>query len=351
MDIPNGWVHVGSSPDSCKSYNSLHPTPPLWGLVGHDPGPEGKSEAQVTHVTSNLMCCSEPPAGDATTALKSVASVPVPTANTKHEQDILDKKHPIWFGRKHGYRGNTHEEAADFCKSIGDMVLCEAETYCPEDNEDPERPLFLQREAFEGEQWAPVATADAGTEGEWILVGTLDGVAQSTCAAFDDVRGMKPKGWSVDEGESELKENVLCCLNPNHLLKEMNFARDLDRIWLGESFGWKGGSHDDAVEFCQKLGNKKLCPYAAYCPHGAGQPVIGGHVEDFTALGEQWAPVHHASSNDDEANYWVMIGQKYGNSATTCMDNWELEGGAPEWGTSDDNAEMKKYVMCCSFGD
>jgi len=272
-------------------------------------------------------------------------------ATDTYEQDILDKKHPIWFGRKHGYHGNTHKEAEDFCKNINDMVLCPAKTYCPGDNTGSDPPLFLGKSAFEGEQWAPVSTTDSDDpNSKWMLVGTLDGSSQSTCSTFGDVKGMKPNGWSVEDStDPDMRQNVLCCLNPNHLLKEMNFAEDLELVWLDESFGWKGGSHNDAMEFCKKLGNKKLCPYSAYCPHGVGQPPIGGHAEDFNMVGEQWAPVHHTSSDQSKSNYWVMIGQKYQNSATTCMDNLQLEGREPEWGLSSEKAEMKKHIMCCKF--
>lgn len=342
MDIPNGWVNVGSSSDSCELYNSIHSSPPLWGLVGRLIEGEQFLDIDVMDITADIMCCREPLEGDTTTTLQTTASSIVPVASTSYEQDILDKHHPIWFSRKHGYGGTTHEEAAAFCKGIGDMVLCPREAYCPETSE---KPLFFQRDPFTGEQWAPVESSDTRPGRKWILVGPLDGESQSTCATFDDVKGMKPRGWSVDTSDSGLKENVLCCLNPNHLIKEINFAKTLDRIWLDESYGWNGGSHDDAKEFCQKLGgNKRLCPYTAYCPHGPGQPVIGGHDIDFNMEGEQWAPVNHESS------YWVMIGRKYGNSATTCMDNWELEGREPPtWGTSNERADLKKHIMCCSL--
>ena len=79
------------------------------------------------------------------------------------------------------------------------------------------------------------------------------------------------------------------------------------------------------------------------CPHGPGQPVIGGHIEDFNMEGEQWAPLHR------DSNYWVVIGRKYENSATTCMDNWELKGHVPSWGMSNERADLKKHIMCCSF--
>ena len=95
---------------------------------------------------------------------------------------------------------------------------------------------------------------------------------------------------------------------------------------------------------CRGFGNRKICPYTAYCPHGPGQPVMGGHETDFKTEGEQWAPVY-----GEKYNHWVMIGQKYQNRATTCMDNEELEGEESSWGSSKENASMKKYIMCCSF--
>ena len=72
---------------------------------------------------------------------------------------------------------------------------------------------------------------------------------------------------------------------------------------------------------------------------------MGGHEEDFGTEGEQWAPVYGGV----KTNQWVMIGQKYQNRATTCMDSEQLEGDEPSWGLSKENASMKKYIMCCSF--
>lgn len=71
--------------------------------------------------------------------------------------------------------------------------------------------------------------------------------------------------------------------------------------------------------------------------------VIGGHVEDFNLEGPQWAPVHH------DTPYWVQIGRKYDNSATTCMDNWELEGEIPSWSDSTERSDLKKHIMCCDL--
>lgn len=69
---------------------------------------------------------------------------------------------------------------------------------------------------------------------------------------------------------------------------------------------------------------------------------MGGH-SDLNLHGEQWAPVYGTD------NHWVQIGQKYGNSATTCYTHQQLEGNDPYWGYSSDNASAKQFIQCCSF--
>ena len=83
--------------------------------------------------------------------------------------------------------------------------------------------------------------------------------------------------------------------------------------------------------------------FSSDCPHGSGKHPTGGHSVDFNLEGEQWAPVYGAY------NRWVLIGTKYGNSATTCFMHNVLEGGPPEWGLTSKNAGAKKHIQCCSF--
>jgi hypothetical protein len=113
IDIPNGWVQVGSV-DTCELYNAMHPHPPLWGLNG-----EGDSD-----VTEHIMCCDS---GFTTTAeaAQSASQTSLYDTPTVKEQDVLYNFNPVWLQRKHGYAGTTHEEALDFCKHISDnMELC-----------------------------------------------------------------------------------------------------------------------------------------------------------------------------------------------------------------------------------
>jgi len=283
------------------------------------------------------MCCKEPSNG-VINGKKSANGLTPPTsvaiAKTKNEQEVLEKMNPVWFGRRHGYDGDTWGEAAAFCKAIGDMVLCPQKAYCPSE----ENKLFLQKDPFEGEQWAPAAS-DFGTGEEyWVAVGNNG----DTCATHKELQLTQPE-WALDGSRPELKEHVLCCQNPKYLPKMQTLKKELNPIWMDSSHGWSGGSHDEADQFCDSFGNRKLCPYTAYCPHGPGQAVIGGHTTDFNTEGEQWAPVY------GESYHWVLIGQKYQNRATTCMDSLELEGVMSDWGMSEENAELKKYIMCCSF--
>ena len=69
----------------------------------------------------------------------------------------------------------------------------------------------------------------------------------------------------------------------------------------------------------------------------------GGHTSDFNDEGKQWAPVY------GEQNHWVMIGMKYGNSATTCYTHNQLEGVPPDWGLTKGKADLKRHIKCCSF--
>lgn len=72
---------------------------------------------------------------------------------------------------------------------------------------------------------------------------------------------------------------------------------------------------------------------------------MGGHSADFNLEGEQWAPFEEG----DGKNNWVLVGRKYGNSATTCYSHKQLEGSSPAWGLSGEKASFKRHIQCCSF--
>ena len=155
-----------------------------------------------------------------------------------------------------------------FATSITDTTLSirqPIEAYCPNGPGD-EKVLFLQKDAFEGEQYSPVSSYnndDTGVGNDWVMVGTKDGDPKSTCSQYEDLNDGKSPLWAADGSRTELKEHVLCCLEQDDLKKEQDISRGMNPIWLDDKHGWNGGSYNDAVEFCQGVGGKRLCPYAA----------------------------------------------------------------------------------------
>jgi len=136
-----------------------------------------------------------------------------PVGLTKNEQAALNHMHPQWFSRKDGYRGTTHQEAVEFCNGIGvgGMQLCLPEAYCPNgspyDGEDNPQPLFLRRNVFHDEQWAPIAV----NPNSWLLIGTLHDNPAFTCETYEALHDNQQPLWGFDGSSTELKQYVLCC--------------------------------------------------------------------------------------------------------------------------------------------
>lgn len=84
--------------------------------------------------------------------------------------------------------------------------------------------MFLQRDPFAGEQWAPVAN-EFGKE-VWISIGQ----SPNTCSTHEDLLLPQPE-WAVDGSNQEVKDNILCCQSPKHLQKEQSLMNDLNPIW------------------------------------------------------------------------------------------------------------------------
>merc|ERR1712153_180421 len=95
IDSANGWVQIGNK-DTCMKYTDVHPHPPTWGLTG--------KEAET--FTSHILCCEEPEGSG-----PHIEKVEEMGQLTNAETIIVSTLHPVWFGRKHGYHGTTHEEA------------------------------------------------------------------------------------------------------------------------------------------------------------------------------------------------------------------------------------------------
>ncbi|KAL3786143.1 hypothetical protein HJC23_010717 [Cyclotella cryptica] len=361
INQPNSWVSVGPE-GTCQTYSDIYGSPPEWGLTGEgDPG-----------LTQTIVCCIDIE-DDKSEASSEAENSDASIVLTENEQAALESFKPQWFGREAGYLGTTYQDALEFCSNVAGMMLCPLMAYCP-NGPQVSKPLFLQLDAFDGEQWAPVAVQGNGTDADYIMVGTISGNPTTTCLSYEQLKGVQVPSWGLDGTHTEIKEHILCCNDPSFssegvitpaVDEDLNSVPtqtedsptlgdgsfdlegavklDLVPVWLDEEDGWSGGSHDDAEAFCKQIVGKSLCPYAAYCPHGPGQPVIGGHDVDFTTEGVQWAPVFGSN------NHWVLISQKGGNSATTCMSHADLEGSSPDWGLTGDRPWLKRHIMCCNL--
>jgi len=309
---------------------------------------------------------------------------------TAWEQQIREKHNPVWFDNQLGWQGTTHADARAFCNTVAPhgqhgatMDLCPIQAYCPNgpnDDDDASKPLYLHKEAFEGEQWAPLDSGDNA----WIMVGMLNRDPSSTCRSFKELHHRDPS-WGLDGSSTSLKKNILCCeplIDASEIedhstaddglpsgITDGNFSASTSDGGTANGgtpaesnpntdmfhpywFQWHGGSHDDAIELCrEKEGyngkQMELCPYHAYCPNGPSKSPLGGFRDDDDSgngddEGEQWSPVYGLE------NHWVLITRRGHNSVTTCLIYQQLYDALPDWGLDDSNPEMKKHVMCCT---
>lgn len=410
-DRSNQYVMVGNT-DECNRVTASNPS-------GY-----GRNNGDVD-IMNHLMCCNDVilevsedlgvvPTQSVSNFGASASSVNTQnTGSSTHtltelEHNVKSKYIPFWFGFKDGWSGGSYQNAVDFCASVDpgkgeNFRLCPLMAYCP-NGPHVEKPLFLQKEAFEGEQWAATSFAPNA----WVNVGR----EPNTCSMYKENYHKDPD-WGLDGSEPGLKQHILCCKggssgydytddDPTALTQtdeesgtaglsdsqpvatagtsqsaqgsiqgmpeniggshtgsgnsvphggstthEAGIVVHLNPMWYDHSKGWNGGSHEDAIQFCSKQGDDKpmaLCPYDAYCPHGPTNIALGGADMEF-ATQEQYAPYY----GDDE--HWVLIGRFNNARTTTCLDYKQLFGEDPPWGTDDSRKELKQHVLCCSTSD
>ena len=308
---------------------------------------------------------------------------PQPTHSlTDMEVKIVDAHHPVWFSNQVGWQGTTHAHAKEFCESIPHseggktLHLCPLEAHCPNGPRETE-PLYLQQDAFEGIQWAPISNQDNG----WVMVGKFKDDNPLTCQTYLDINHHEPE-W--DDGSSpELKKHILCCEDnvgndggtlkgeeENSLVEEAeqpsgDLAKDEDGssnvgsslmteleikiqdkhhpTWYSTEFGWNGASYDDAKAFCESIPHGDdgdtlhLCPLHAYCPNGAreNEPL---YLQQDAFEGVQWAPY------SNEYNGWIMAGDV---NSLTCQTYMQINHRDPSWGLDGSSPNLKEHIMCC----
>jgi hypothetical protein len=405
----NGWVMVGKFDDkdplTCLTHMQMFNHNPAWGLDGSKPElkehllccegytayedvpPEvviSDSVANEDGNDSNGSSSTEAPSDGivSTSDAGESKEESVSISMTALEAQILVTHHPVWLNSDLGWQGTTYDDAKAFCESISDTLhLCPLDAYCPNGPRDI-KPLYLHLDSFEGVQWAPISDSFNA----WIMVGKFEEEDPLTCVTHMQMFNHNP-GWGLDGSKPELKEHILCCddnsssesvdeagmpdagsfvdsdspnsnsegghegsamVDGGKYTLEASIMNTFNPAWFSaDQGGWDGGSHDDAIRFCEKFTGShgksmELCPYRAYCPQGPSKPVIEGHGADFDKEGEQWAPVY------GQANHWVLIGKRGTDVSTTCQSHAQLTGEEPLWGLDYSNKEVKKYVMCCS---
>jgi len=298
---------------------------------------------------------------------------------------------PIWFNRQGGWEGITFTDAVNFCSSHDERVPCPYEIYCNRGpNQEPYDGIRPN-----GEQWAAVSNGP----NQWVQVGDM-----FTCQRYTDLHDKKKPEWGItgvsfehEHGAGGITQNILCCNNANHLgpvtewgkqdaienaeedstfdttntttmqLVDAQNEKDVSAsggnvavvsndvnkqkrekaviaafqpIWFSSAHGWSGGSYEDGVEFCESYNHMVLCPFAAYCPNGPGQPPLpGSMVVDLD--GEEWVPAN------GPMNTWVQVGKIDGDADTTCTLYHELYGQRPGWGIDGSMQDLKHHIMCC----
>lgn len=370
-------------------------------------------------ITRHIMCCKR--AGDADATADNTAAppdatdmtgpplvtLPEPSSSSMTELEIKieEAHHPTWYNNELGWKGTTYNDAKAFCESIphgdsGTLHLCPLEAYCP-NGPRVSAPLYLQMDAFEGVQWAPMSNEDNG----WIMVGRFSDEQPMTCKSHLDINHHEPD-WGQDGTSPELKRNILCCEDdtgsdggimkgdeenapsgefmaenynsgndehgaasqpddigssstqdatsntattsneeqPSSVLTELEtqIQDEYHPTWFNKDMGWAGTTHDDAKAFCATFshGDGKtlhLCPVEAYCPDG---PKDRGplYLHKDAYEGVQWAPI----SNED--NGWIMVGDIAG---LTCQTYMQINHREPIWGVDGSSTQLKEQILCC----
>ena len=297
---------------------------------------------------------------------------------------------PVWYNRQSGWEGITFSDAVNFCASREERIPCPYEIYCIE---GPGRPPFDGIRP-NGEEWA----ATSNGPNQWVQVGDM-----FTCQRYTDSHDKKKPEWGItgvsldhEHGAGGITQNILCCKDANHLgpvtdwgkqdaidsadadntsetsnSTQMNIEDQVNEkdasisgnvaiisdninsqkrekaviaafqpIWFSTAHGWSGTSYEDAVGFCESYNHMVLCPFAAYCPNGPGNPPLPGSM--VVALdGEEWVPAN------GPMNTWVQIGKLDGDDDTTCTLHHELLGERPAWGVDGSRRDVKHHIMCC----
>jgi hypothetical protein len=150
----------------------------------------------------------------------------VPPSASNAIVNTLKTFDPVWFDRRSGWEGITFVDAVNFCKSKEKRVPCSYELYC---NEGPGLPPY-EGVKSNGEQWAAISNGP----NQWVQVGTMNNDPTHTCKTYKQILGELPE-WGITgistehaHGAGGITQNLMCCLNANHLNADWYIADEDD---------------------------------------------------------------------------------------------------------------------------
>ncbi|KAL7551080.1 hypothetical protein ACHAWF_014278 [Thalassiosira exigua] len=361
------WIQIGDPGTLCMSYMNLNLAPPLW-----------EDNDELTHV----LCCTDLTTSNAVDTTPETL-VPEETAFTEYvpeeiltEEDLVELYKPVWYDSNSGWEGSTFLEAIQFCSSKGPMhQLCNFEMYCPGGEG------FTPYGGVVGatDSWAPMTDG----MGNWVQLGPFKTCTYQLKGADEEVSTgyvMCCRKTDVDAqvGADETGATLLGSTETPQPSKALTSSptppptrlptspptrpptplpttsdptippspqdpymlakEKYEPIWFDRSSGWTGRTYEQSLNFCATQENTlgetmMLCPYAAYCPEGAGNKPSGDYREDIS-----WAPIIN------KHNEWVATGVE-----SACLLYTSIYPDSPAWGiTGEANEGLTKAVMCCS---
>lgn len=214
-------------------------------------------------------------------------AVPPPPISEKDEifQSVSAAYRPVWFDRSTGWKGQTYEEAKEFCLSHSEYIPCPYEIYCPPtDGSGVGKKLLAGVMDSDGESWSAVINAP----NEWVQVGT-----GGECDLYSSLYGQGPE-WGLSGVNNEaISRHIMCCRShpiqqgsewnpPNEADSEGNDYVDkplpsTDELreeaaifksvhetfnprWFGRNSGWTGQTYQQGVDFCAERDSNIPCP-------------------------------------------------------------------------------------------
>ena len=276
------------------------------------------SDHAVESITGNILCCSSSSESmsTSTNAMKSRDG-----ADTDGDEAsavaAAESYHPVWYSRSGGWSGTTWIEALAFCSSLDQQVddnvvfgLCPYAAYCPMGPHQMPLGGYRDGEAVVDENlpgdrapisdfvdgWVQVGSTNPCVE--YTISGGLEAVdVTATTPAFEqgggEVDNLHESANAIQEVEEDfdvaaglVKETFVPVVKPgpeyfieNEGHEEESSSSNVESVvdstvlllheqfkplWLSSAEGWNGGSHADAVAFCNSIRGKQVSNKALY---------------------------------------------------------------------------------------